>query len=200
MPPSAPRVFAYCRVSTSDQTTENQLREIAAAGYAPAPRRVIQETISGSVAASERPGFSKLLDKLEAGDVLVVTKLDRLGRNAMDVRKTVEDLAAMEVRVHCLALGGMDLTSAAGKMTMSVITAMAEFERDLLIERTEAGLARAKAEGKVLGRPWSVSQGQMEQIRQKLAQGFSVASLAKEFNTSRQTIMRIRDAGEGASV
>lgn len=199
MSPSAPRVFAYCRVSTSDQTTENQLLEIAAAGYAPTPKRVIQETISGSVAASERPGFSKLLDKLEAGDVLVVTKLDRLGRNAMDVRKTVEDLAAMEVRVHCLALGGMDLTSAAGKMTMSVITAMAEFERDLLIERTEAGLARAKAKGKAIGRPWSVSQGQMEEIRQMLAQGASVASLAKEFNTSRQTIMRIRDAGEVAS-
>ena len=114
MSQSSPRIFAYCRVSTADQTTENQLREIAAAGYVPASNRVIQETISGSVAASERPGFGKLLDKLEAGDVLVVTKLDRLGRNAMDVRKTVEALSTMEVRVHCLALGGMDLTSAAG--------------------------------------------------------------------------------------
>ena len=195
MSQSSPRIFAYCRVSTADQTTENQLREIAAAGYVPASNRVIQETISGSVAASERPGFGKLLDKLEAGDVLVVTKLDRLGRNAMDVRKTVEALSTMEVRVHCLALGGMDLTSAAGKMTMSVISAMAEFERDLLIERTEAGLARAKAEGKAIGRPWSITPGQRQSIRQKLAQGASVASLAKEFDTSRQTIMRIREAG-----
>jgi putative DNA-invertase from lambdoid prophage Rac len=72
------------------------------------------------------------------GDVLVVTKLDRLGWNAMDVRLTVEKLAGEGVRVHCLALGGVDLTSAAGKMTMGVISAVAEFERDLLIERTQA--------------------------------------------------------------
>lgn len=76
----------------------------------------MEEAISGSVVASERPGFKKLLDKLEADDILVVTKLDRLGRNAMDVRKSVETLAAMVVRVHCLALGGMDLTSPAVKM------------------------------------------------------------------------------------
>lgn len=193
------RVFAYCRVSTSDQTTENQLREIAAAGFAVTPRRAVEETISGSVAASERPGFKKLLDKMEADDILVVTKLDRLGRNAMDVRKSVETLAELGVRVHCLALGGMDLTSPAGKMTMSVIAAMAEFERDLLIERTEAGLSRAKAQGKTFGRPWSVSAAQMESIREKLARGFTVASLAKEYSTSRQTIMRIRDAAEAST-
>ncbi|MDO8943537.1 MAG: recombinase family protein [Desulfobacterales bacterium] len=199
MTTSTPRVFAYCRVSTSDQTTENQLREIAAAGFAVTPRRAIEETISGSVAASERPGFKKLLDKLESDDVLVVTKLDRLGRNAMDVRKSVDTLAAMGVRVHCLALGGMDLTSPAGKMTMTVIAAMAEFERDLLIERTEAGLSRARAEGKTFGRPWSVPPAQMEAIREKLSKGLSVASLAKEYDTSRQTIMRIRDAAGSAS-
>ena len=72
----------------------------------------------------------KLVDRLEPGDVLVVTKLDRLGRNAMDVRATVEQLASSGVRVHCLALGGVDLTSPAGKMTMQVIAAVAEFERD----------------------------------------------------------------------
>lgn len=199
MTTTAARVFAYCRVSTSDQTTENQLREIAAAGFAVTPRRAVEETISGSVAASERPGFKKLVDKMEADDILVVTKLDRLGRNAMDVRKSVETLAALGVRVHCLALGGMDLTSPAGKMTMGVIAAVAEFERDLLIERTEAGLARAKAEGKTFGRPWSVSATRMEDIREKLATGSSVASLAKEFGTSRQTIMRIRDAVGAAS-
>lgn len=200
MQPSTARIFAYCRVSTSDQTTENQLREIAAAGFSPAPRRVIEETISGSVAASERPGFQMLLNKLEADDVLVVTKLDRLGRNAMDVRKTVDVLTAMGVRVHCLALGGMDLTSAAGKMTMGVIAAMAEFERDLLVERTEAGLARARAEGKSIGRPWSVKPEQMVEIRERLAEGVSVAALAKSFGVSRQTIMRVRDAASTSPV
>jgi len=150
---SMSRVFAYCRVSTADQTTANQLLEISGAGFAIAPHRAIEEVISGSVEAKQRAGWNRLVERLESGDVLVVTKLDRLGRNAMDVRSTVEDLANMGIRVHCLALGGVDLTSPAGKMTMQVISAVAEFERDLLIERTHAGLERAKAEGKKLGRP-----------------------------------------------
>jgi putative DNA-invertase from lambdoid prophage Rac len=147
------RTFLYARVSTSGQFTENQTQEVKAAGFEVQASRVIEETISGSVAAKERPGFQKLLDRMESGDVLLVTKLDRLGRNAMDVRQTVEHLAANGIRVHCLALGGVDLTSPAGKMTMQVLGAVAEFERDLLIERTQQGLMRAKAEGKKLGRP-----------------------------------------------
>lgn len=187
------RVFAYCRVSTSDQTTDNQVQEIAAAGFSVTPQRTITETVSGSVAAGERKGFGLLLNKLEAGDVLVVTKLDRLGRNAMDVRSTVEGLTGMGVRVHCLALGGVDLTSPAGKMTMGVIAAVAEFERDLLIERTQSGLARAKAEGKTLGRKPSLNWEQYNAVMQRIAEGATVAAMAREFDTSRQTIMRIRD-------
>ena len=137
------RTFAYLRVSTSDQTTDNQVREIEAAGFSIQPQRIVEETISGSVAAMERPQFARLVDRLESGDVLLVTKLDRLGRNAMDVRASVERLAKAGVRVHCLALGGVDLTSPAGKMTMGVIAAVAEFERDLLIERTQSGLKRS---------------------------------------------------------
>ena len=110
------RIFAYVRVSTIEQTTENQVREIRAAGFNIESKRIVRENISGSVAASQRPGFSKLVDRMEEGDVLVVAKLDRLGRNAIDVRATVEQLASMGVRVHCLALGGVDLTSAAGRM------------------------------------------------------------------------------------
>ena len=188
------RVFAYCRVSTTDQSTENQVLEIANAGFALNERRIVKETISGSVPADQRPGFQRLMDKLESEDVLVVTKLDRLGRNAMDVRATVEKLAQNGVRVHCLALGGVDLTSPAGKMTMGVIAAVAEFERDLLIERTQAGLALAKASGKTIGRPQSLDKGQVAMVRQKLSEGHSVASLARELDTSRQTIMRVRDA------
>ena len=187
------RVFAYCRVSTTDQTTENQVLEIAAAGFAINGRRIVEETISGSVPAEQRPGFQRLMDKLESEDVLVVTKLDRLGRNAMDVRTTVDKLAQAGIRVHCLALGGVDLTSPAGKMTMGVIAAVAEFERDLLIERTQAGLALAKASGKPIGRPQSLDKEQMTIVRQKLSEGHSVASVAREFGTSRQTVIRVRD-------
>ena len=188
------RVFAYCRVSTLEQTTENQRREIEAAGFTVKPQRLIEEQISGSVAASERPGFARLLDRMENDDVLIVTKLDRLGRNAMDVRQTVEALAKLGVKVHCLALGGVDLTSPAGKMTMAVISAVAEFERDLLIERTQAGLARAKSEGKVLGRPRALTDAERADALQRLSAGEAVAAVARALKTSRATVMRVRDS------
>ena len=188
------RTFAYCRVSTSDQTTENQVREIESSGLAIDPKRVVSETISGSTPAKERHQFARLIDRLENGDVLVVTKLDRLGRNAMDVRSTVEALANSGVRVHCLALGGSDLTSAAGKMTMGVIAAVAEFERDLLIERTRAGLNRAKASGKRLGRPAALTDDQKSTILRERLKGRSLGALAKEYGVSRAAIQRAQKA------
>lgn len=188
------RTFAYCRVSTADQTTENQVREIEGAGFSIESKRVIAETVSGSTPAMERKGFAKLIDRLEGGDVLIVTKLDRLGRNAMDVRATVEKLEAEGVRVHCLALGGVDLTSAAGKMTMTVISAVAEFERDLLIERTQAGLSRAKSEGKRLGRPSALNDAQRAEIRARRNEGASLGVLAKLYGVSRAAIQRVEKA------
>lgn len=185
------RVFAYCRVSTVDQTTDNQVREIEASGFSLDPKRIVVETISGSTAAMERKGFAKLIDRLESSDILIVTKLDRLGRNAMDVRATVEMLAREGVKVHCLALGGVDLTSSAGKMTMGVIAAVAEFERDLLVERTQAGLSRAKASGKALGRPQALSLQEQRDIAEKRSKGLSLGDLAKEYGVSRSAIQRI---------
>lgn len=155
--------------------------------------RLIMEIISGSMPIARRQGFNRLLDKMEKGDVLVVTKLDRLGRDAIDVSMTVAHLENMGIRVHCLALGGVDLTSSAGKMTMGVIGAVAQFERDLLIERTQSGLARAKLNGKTLGRPQVLSPLQRKQILEELQTGKTIAGLARSFNVSRQTIMRIRD-------
>jgi putative DNA-invertase from lambdoid prophage Rac len=128
---------------------------------------------------------------MEDNDVLVVTKLDRLGRNAMDVRATVEALAKTGVRVHCLALGGVDLTSAAGKMTMGVLNSVAEFERDLLIERTQAGLSRAKAEGKMLGRPSTLSPEDQRTVLRRRSEGASLGALAKEYRVSRAAIQRV---------
>lgn len=191
------RVFAYCRVSTLEQTTENQRREIEVAGFAVNPQRLVEEHISGSVAASERAGFIRLLDRMENGDVLIVTKLDRLGRNAMDIKKTVEQLAALDIRVHCLALGGVDLASPAGKMTMQVISAVAEFERDLLIERTHSGIARARASGKRFGRPSALNEEQKQAVLERLNAGASISAIARELGTSRQTVIRLRDKAGG---
>ena len=183
------RTFLYARVSTAEQTTDNQLLEVKAAGFDVQPRRIITETISGSVPAGERPGFSKLLDKLDDGDTLVVTKLDRLGRNTGDVLATIEKLATLGVQVHCLALKGVDLTSASGKLHMTVLAAVAQFEKDLLI-----GLARAKAEGKKLGRRDALTDGQKAEIRRKLAQGATARGLAKEYKVSHPTILKLADA------
>jgi putative DNA-invertase from lambdoid prophage Rac len=182
------RTFLYCRVSTASQFTENQVQEVKSAGFDVQASRVVEETISGSIAATERPGFQRLLDRMETGDVLIVTKLDRLGRNAMDVRQTVEHLASNGIRVHCLALGGVDLTSAAGKMTMQVLGAVAEFERDLLIERTQAGLARAKKEGKKLGRP--EAQSTTRDVLELKEQGCSQSETAEKLSIGIATVKR----------
>jgi len=188
------RIFAYARVSTIEQTPENQLQEIEAAGFKVEPHRIVAETVSGSVAIARRKGFARLLDKMERCDVLIVTKLDRLGRDAIDVSTTVARLEKQGIRVHCLALGGVDLTSSAGKLTMGVINAVAQFERDLLIERTQSGLARAKAQGKPLGRPSALSPDQQALVRARIAEGETVSAIARDMGTSRQTIMRARDA------
>jgi Resolvase, N terminal domain len=97
--------FGAARVSTTGQTTENQFQEIEAAGFKVDPRRFVSETVSGSSAIEQRPGFIKLLSKLEQDDVLIVTKLDRLGRNATDVATTVARLAEMGVRVSLPGAG-----------------------------------------------------------------------------------------------
>ncbi len=187
------RVFAYCRVSTTDQNTSNQVQDIRAAGYELDKRRVVEESISGSVAVKDRPGFQKLLERIEEGDVFIVTKLDRLGRNMLDVCATLKLLDTMGVRVVCLQLGGADLTSPSARMTMQILSSVAEFERSLLIERTQSGLARAKAEGKTLGRKPKLDVRQQIEVRARLAEGATVYQVAKDFGVARQVIMRVRD-------
>jgi putative DNA-invertase from lambdoid prophage Rac len=106
----------------------------------------------------------------------------------MDVRKTLEQLAASGIRVHSLALGGVDLTIPAGNMTMQVISTIAEFERDLLIERTHSEIARAKAAGKRLGRPSALNEDVLEHLKE----GFTISAVASKFHTTRQTVLRVK--------
>lgn len=182
--------FAYGRVSTTEQTTENQKLEIQAAGYT-VDYWFADEGVSGSTQASQRPQFKAMLDKIRDGETLVVTKLDRLGRDAQDVGATIKALAARRIEVIVLQLGKLDLTSAAGKLMLTMLAAMAEMERDLLIERTQAGLARAKAEGKTLGRPASTTETQRKEIRDQYTKGVSISALSRAYGVSRASIMRI---------
>ncbi len=188
------RVFAYARVSTDLQVNENQRDEIAAAGYAIAPARYVEEKVSGSVQAMQRSGFARLVDKLEAGDTLVVTKIDRIGRDSIDVQQTVAMFAERGVRLVVLQLGNLDLTSSAGALIVKVLAAMGDFERSLIIERTRAGQARARAEGKHMGRPAKTNDAEKAEIRALLASGATVSQVARDRALSRASVIAIRDA------
>lgn len=185
------RVFAYARVSTAEQVTSNQREQIAGAGYDIKDGRFIEEQISGSVCAFQRPGFKRLIDKLEAGDTLVVTKLDRIGRDSIDVQSTVEWFTKHDIRLVVLQLGNLDLTSSSGALMVKMLAAVADFERELIIERVQAGLARAKSEGKQLGRRPKTTDAQRQQIRERLAHGVTVSQLSRDFKVSRATILSI---------
>ena len=190
------RVFAYARVSTVEQLTENQREQIARAGYNIAPKRFIEEQISGSVPAAQRPGFQRLLERMDEGDTLVVTKLDRIGRDSIDVQQTVERFQREGIRLVVLQLGNLDLTSSAGALMVKMLAAVADFERDLIIERTQAGQARARAAGTHMGRPSKTTPDQQRAIRKALAAGATVSSMAASYEVSRATIIAIRSAGD----
>lgn len=187
------RLFGYGRVSTLEQTTDNQLLEIEQAGYKVEPKRMITEKISGAVPASERPEFQKLLIKLDEGDTLVVTKLDRLGRDSIDVQQTVKLFQEKGVRLIVLQLGNLDLTSTAGELITKVMAAFADFERDLIRERTLSGQARAWSQGKQKGRPSKLTPEQIDTIK------FSpetLSQLASKYKVSRATVSAIKKAGK----
>jgi putative DNA-invertase from lambdoid prophage Rac len=184
--------FGYGRVSTKEQTTENQRREIEAAGYAVGVAFwYADEGVLGKVSALQRPQFAKMLGQIRDGETLVVTKLDRLGRDAHDVGATIRMLAGRRIEVIVLQLGKLDLTSAAGKLMLTMLAAVTEMERDLLVERTQSGLARAKAEGKTLGRPVSTTIDQRVAMMKRHQDGESISALAKAYEISRASVMRI---------
>ena len=189
--------FVYARVSTTGQTTDNQLLEIEGAGYQ--ADTVYTDIISGKVPAQERPEFAQMLDTIRRTKKpkrLIVSKLDRLGRDAVDILGTVRTLEGMECTVRVLQLGDLDLTSSAGKLVLSTLAAVAEMERDILIERTNAGLARARKNEVKLGRPKATTDTTAAAIRRALAGGASVSQVARDHGVSRQTIMRVRDTVE----
>lgn len=179
-------IFGYGRVSTSQQDTENQRLELEQAGWT--FDFWFTDVASGKVPAVQRKAFSEMLSKIRDGETLVVAKLDRLGRDAIDVLQTVRKLADRNIKVIVHQLGTTDLTSAAGKLLLSMLAAVAEMERDLLIERTQAGLSRAKAEGKKLGRPSKIAPEARMAIIEKKNSGTSVSALAREYGVSRATI------------
>jgi DNA invertase Pin-like site-specific DNA recombinase len=183
-------IFGYGRVSTKEQQSENQRLELMRAGY-DVSYWFADEGVSGKVPAMQRAQFRILLDKIRDGETLVVSKLDRLGRDAQDIGATIKMLAARRIEVIVLQLGKLDLTSSAGKLMLTMLAAMAEMERDLLVERTQSGLARAKAEGKALGRPAITTDEQRAAMISRFKTGESISALARDYDVSRASVMRI---------
>jgi DNA invertase Pin-like site-specific DNA recombinase len=183
------RIFAYCRVSTTEQTTENQVIAIRQKGYEVINSRIVSETVSGSVEAMKREKFKMLINhKMEKGDMLVVLKLDRLGRDNIDVQSTINLLTGKGIKVVCLDLPVADLSSAEGKLMLQMFSAFAEFERNRIRERTKDGLERAKAHGKKLGRP--VAKGTTASVQAKKSEGLSQSKTAEVLGLGIATVKR----------
>lgn len=177
--------IAYVRVSTDDQSTLNQILQIKQAGYEIS--RTFSDTLSGSL--MDRDGFKEMLNYVRDGDTLVVTAIDRLGRNTIGVLETVETLKDRGVRVVSLR-ESFDLTTPVGQMMLTMMAAMAQMERGLIAERREAGMARARAEGVHMGRPRETDVSVIKEALERL-QG-NVSAVAQELGCSRQTVMRAR--------
>lgn len=183
----APITYAYVRVSTDDQTTENQLRQIME--KYPYARPVKDDAISGMVPAIERPGLSALLGQVGAkeGDTVVVAAIDRLGRNTIDVLSTVEAFKERGVTVVSLR-ENFDLSSPAGYAMLTMLAAMAQLERQNLKARQLAGLKRARAEGKNLGRIKTINDADVANWRRE--NNMSIAQTAQHFGISPASVKR----------
>ena len=177
-------LIGYARVSTDDQNAQLQIDALKAAGCL----KVFTDTASGSLA--HRPKLDKMIDHLRPGDVVVVWRLDRLGRSLKNLIALVEDLAGKGVGFRSLS-ESIDTTTANGKLFFSIMGALAEFERDLIRERTMAGLAAARARRRVGGRPPTMTPEKVKVARQMYAsREHTVEAIAQTLGVSRKTIYR----------
>ncbi|KXV26736.1 recombinase family protein [Gluconobacter japonicus] len=178
--------YGYARVSTDTQTTEPQILALRNEGL----ENIVVETVSGSVPAHDRVELSSLLKTLQSGDSLTVARLDRLGRDIVDVLELVRLLDQRDIRLRILNLG-IETGTSNGRLFLTILMAMAEFERELIRERTQAGIAAARAAGKLIGRPPCLTSVQRQYIREMAQQGKSLRTIARLFSVGRTTVHRI---------
>jgi DNA invertase Pin-like site-specific DNA recombinase len=177
-------LIGYTRVSTTDQSPQLQLDALKAAGCG----RIFTDTVSG--AKSERPGLTEALSYVRAGDTLVVWKLDRLGRSLQHLIATITHLHNRGVGFRSLT-ENIDTTTSGGKLIFHIFGALAEFERDIIRERTTAGLAAARARGRNGGRPKLLSPRQLAHAQALYNDKTnSIADICKTLGISRATLYR----------
>jgi DNA invertase Pin-like site-specific DNA recombinase len=178
-------VYGYARVSTAGQTLASQDAQLHAAGCA----KVYAEKVSG--AKSDRPELAKVLKRLVAGDVLVVTRLDRLARSTRDLLNILDVVGKAGAGFKSLGDAWADTTTPHGRLMLTVLGGLAEFERELILARTGDGRTRAKARGVRFGRPPSLSPHQRREAAERLAEGVSQADVARTYGVSQATISRL---------
>jgi DNA invertase Pin-like site-specific DNA recombinase len=178
-------LFGYARVSTRDQNLAAQDAELMAAGCA----KVFKEKISG--AKTDRPELVKAIGRLEPGDVLVVTRLDRLARSTRDLLNVIAAITERGAGFKSLKDAWADTTSAHGRLMLTVLGGLAEFERELIRARTGEGRKRAKERGVRFGRPRKMTPHQRQEALQRLAAGETQADVARTYNVDATTIGRL---------
>jgi DNA invertase Pin-like site-specific DNA recombinase len=182
---ASPMILGYARVSTSDQTLASQTDALEAVGAA----RIFAETVSG--AARARPELARLLDHLRPGDVVTVTKYDRLARSLRDLLDIVAAIEAKGAGFRSLA-EDIDTTTPAGRLIFHVFASIAQFERERISERTKEGLEAARKRGRVGGRPPALTPDQRAEVRRmRDADGRSIPEIARLFRVSPQTVRRV---------
>lgn len=182
-------LIGYARTSTTDQKAglEAQLRDLAAAGCA----KIFREELSS--VATKRPELERALDYVREGDTLIVTKLDRLARSVADLVAITGTLRAKDVTLRILAMN-LDTATSTGKLMLNLLGSIAEFERELMLERQREGIAKAKAEGKYKGRT-PTARAKADDVIALRAKGMTGDAIAARLGIGRASVFRIlRDA------
>lgn len=185
-------ILGYARVSTDTQETALQLDALKKAGA----DRIFEETASG--ARDDRPQLMRLLDIARPGDTIIVWKIDRLGRSLVHLVQTVNMLHERGVQLRSLTENLIDTTSPTGKLTFGIFALLAEFERDMLRQRVNAGLTAARARGRVGGRKKVLTPDQITSAGLLIEQGIPRQDVAKQFGVNRHTLWRAMKEGPHA--
>ena len=180
------RLVGYARVSTFGQTLEAQLEQLTAAGCRP----VYRETASG--AKADRRQLRRMLQELEPGDVVTVTRIDRLARSVFDLFAIVKQIIDAGAQFRSLAEPWADTSTSTGRLMIAVLGGLADVERDLIRTRTAEGRSRAKARGQHMGRPFKLTPEQRREALERKANGETNTDIARSYNVSHMTIARLR--------
>jgi DNA invertase Pin-like site-specific DNA recombinase len=178
-------VYGYARVSMDGQSVDAQIRQLGAAGAG----KVFREVASG--AKTDRPQLRRLLSEVATGDVVMVTRLDRLARSTRDLLNTLAAITDKKAGFRSLSDPWADTTTAHGRLMLTVLGGLAEFERELIRIRTSEGRARAKANGQSLGRKPKLTPHQQHEAIQRRDQGELIRSIARSYNVNPSTISRL---------